>query len=407
MTASIPFEILLLGTMRIQQRHWLMPWGRRGRFAAALLAGALLLCGALVSGSPAAGPAAGHWSRQRIAGQPAQLFGVSCSSPTACTAVGDRSRAGSGHLTPLAERWDGRRWRIQRTSPRVRDYLYSVSCPTAAACLAVGSSNLAERWDGRRWSVHRVPHANGYLWGVSCSSATACMAVGTQINPATHRSVPLAARWNGRQWSVQRMPNPSYSKESWLQAVSCPSRVACTAVGFAGFGDGNAKLPLVERWDGHRWSLQQAPSPTGTNESELQGVSCRSAGACTAVGDYVHKRTEMTLAERWDGQTWSVQRTRNPDSGGGPLSGDYLYRVSCSSSSSCTAVGGAGGPAGTITLAEHWNGQRWSVQHTPHPPSQQGSDLSGVACSSPTDCIAVGSYDNWHGPGIPLAERYA
>ncbi len=203
------------------------------------------------------------------------------------------------------------------------------------------------------------------------------------------------------------MPNPSYSNESWLQGVSCPSPRACIAVGFAGFGNGNAKKPLVERWDGRSWALQRAPSPSGANEPDLQSISCSSPNACTAVGDDVRDRAGVTLAERWDGHTWSIQNTANPITQGTPAgSGDWFYRVSCPAASACTAVGGAGGFQSSITLAERWDGRRWTVQHTQHPKPNHASNLSGVSCPAPAACTAVGSYDNWHGPGVPLAERY-
>ena len=367
---------------------------------------ALVLAGWAIARAPVSASPHGRWSRQSVPGHQMQLFGVSCPSATVCTAVGDMSAGPhDGHLAPAAERWRRGRWSPQKTAAGAYGYLYGVSCPSTRACMAVGASNLAERWDGRRWSVHWIPDANEHLWGVSCSSPTACTAVGTYSKPTSDRSLPLAARWNGHHWRVQAVPNPSYSKESWLQAVSCPSPTSCTAVGFAGYGEGNAQRPLVERWDGHHWTLQKAPSPAGTYETEFQGISCQSASACTAVGDYVKDRVDLTLAEGWNGQSWSVQTTRNPTvRGSRPGSGDWFYRVSCSSETTCTAVGGAGGFESTITLAERWNGHTWSVQRTSHPKPDHASALSGVSCPTATTC--TGSYDNWQGPGVPLAERH-
>jgi hypothetical protein len=225
--------------------------------------------------------------------------------------------------------------------------------------------------------------------------------------PGSHLSLPLAARWDGRRWSVQSIPYPPQSRETWLQGVSCPSANVCTAVGFAGVGGGNAKLPLAERWNGHSWSLQKVAGPSSAREPDLLSVSCPSANVCIAVGVYVKNRTGLTLAEHWDGRRWSVEPTRNPSGQSGPLTGSGFYRVSCASALTCTAVGAYGGFQSTVTLAERWNGSNWTIQKTPHPTPNHASFLSAVSCPTTKLCTAVGSYDNWHGPGIPLAEGYS
>src|SRR5579859_2817394 len=52
-----------------------------------------------------------------------------------------------------------------------------------------------------------------------------------------------------------------------------------------------------------------------------------------------------------------------------------------------------------LSLAERWNGRKWSIQPTPHP---QSASLAAVSCPSPTTCIAVGSNDG----GDPLVEQW-
>ncbi len=45
-----------------------------------------------------------------------------------------------------------------------------------------------------------------------------------------------------------------------------------------------------------------------------------------------------------------------------------------------------------MTLAEAWNGSKWSVQKLPKTPGDQGSEFLGVSCTSATACTAVGAY---------------
>jgi hypothetical protein len=69
----------------------------------------------------------------------------------------------------------------------------------------------------------------------------------------------------------------------------------------------------------------------------LLGVSCSSSTACTAVGYYktVDSMTvAMTLAERWDGAKWSVQTTPNAAS----YDRSYLNTVACAAGG-CIALG--------------------------------------------------------------------
>src|SRR5205807_796312 len=74
-----------------------------------------------------------------------------------------------------------------------------------------------------------------------------------------------------------------------------------------------------------------------------------------------------------------------------------LTGVSCTSPSACTAVGSYGNSMGGLsTLAESWNGSSWSIQPTPDQPGTAESILSRVSCTSPSACTAVGYF---HLPG--------
>jgi hypothetical protein len=328
--------------------------------------------------------------------------GVSCVSITACTAVGaapDGLRvSGTG-----AAGWVGMRWSIQPTpdhpgSSDTENELAAVSCTARGACTAVGdystydrtgqlnTTPLVERWDGAHWSIQptpRPPHAGVYkqLFGVSCASSTACTAVGYYITKSGSLSLGLAERWNGRTWSAESVP-----KAAELFGVSCTSSRACTAVGLGQPYNARDSFGLVERWDGRRWSPQTTPNPPGTTGSVLSGVSCPSRTACTAVGNYGSDSSQQTLAERWDGRSWSIQPTPNP------LPNSALAGVSCPSDRACTAVGTrAEGPGSySATLAERWDGRSWSIYPTPNPPSDVGDNLSGVSCASARFCTAVG-----------------
>jgi hypothetical protein len=86
--------------------------------------------------------------------------------------------------------------------------------------------------------------------------------------------------------------------------------------------------------------------------------------------------------------TWRIVPSVNPVGGGGGFN-----TVSCASASACTAVGLAVSNSGAQTsLAERWNGTRWSIQGTPNPAVAFQISLDGVACPAPSWCTAVGDY---------------
>jgi hypothetical protein len=153
---------------------------------------------------------------------------------------------------------------------------------------------LIESWNGTRWSKVFSPRRGfrDLLGSVSCASATACIAVGTYTGGSDHTSIES---WNGTSWSV--VPSPSRPGPE-LTRVSCGSAAACTAVGTYHPGGGANTNTLIMSLDGTSWSVVPSPSP-GPEFNRLDGVSCVSAAACTAVGthDINHLAQVNTLIE--------------------------------------------------------------------------------------------------------------
>jgi hypothetical protein len=129
-------------------------------------------------------------------------------------------------------------------------------------------------------------------------------------------------------------------------------------------------------------------------------VSCASAAACTATGYYTTggpDGPEKTLAESWNGVRWSVVPSPSPHRG----SDSDLASVSCISAAWCTATGSSVGDQ-ALTLIESWNGTRWSV--VPSPNRGNASYLNGVSCTSASACTATGYTNNSHQGGRTLVE---
>jgi hypothetical protein len=234
------------------------------------------------------------------------------------------------------------------------------------------------------WSVVPSPNpGSGYniLNAVSCASSAACTAVGYDRAGTPFHNV--IESWNGAKWSVVPSPTPP-GPAGGLDGVSCVSAAACVAVGSYGTSTGASKA-LVESWNGTSWSVVPSPHPASSS-TILYGVSCVSAADCTGVGSIYHlgSGTIETLVESWNGTSWSAVPSPSPASSGNVLAG-----VSCVSAVACTAVGDDyETPTAERTLVESWNGTSWSV--VPSPNRLSSNTLYGVSCASATACTAVG-----------------
>ena len=318
------------------------------------------------------------------------------------------------------ERWDGRRWRASRVANAHSVQIDALSCTSVSSCFAVGaldtevlcssscepytvSTLQAEHWDGMRWSRQRTPNPNPNpdagvtLTSVSCPSDTACVAVGPYAN-TDGIPVGLAERWDGANWAEQSVPNPNGetdNEQATFNAVSCVPRQACIAVGSSEAAV-DVGFALAEDFDGAGWTVQATvpsldPFPGDARHylsSALDGVSCSSVKSCMAVGTTDSNGQGTTLAERWNGVTWTLEKTPIPPRAAAD-SGAQLYGISCSSATACTAVGYYyDRNADDFLLAERWDGRQWSYQRTPR---ARGADASsgGVSCPLTTFCMLV------------------
>jgi hypothetical protein len=308
-------------------------------------------------------------------------------------------------------------WSIQPTPNPVGamdSVLSGVSCTSPVACTAVGYFTdavgagvpLAEGWNGTSWTVQRTPRRAGatssLLFDVSCASPRSCTAVGSFVT-RSGSALPLVERWNGTRWSIQRTTNPSQAngdRVSYLGGVSCASTTTCTAVGHSGNSAGTSGAALTERWNGAGWTIQRTPHPADATASFLSAVSCVSPSSCTAVG-FTNRPSGVTLAERWNGVDWAIQRTPTPAA----AAAVQLVGVSCASAMTCTAVGYFTIITGIdVMLAERWNGTGWTIQRTLYPPGARYVQLAGVSCATPMSCTAVGLFNNTPGIDVTLAE---
>jgi hypothetical protein len=278
------------------------------------------------------------------------LSAVSCPTRTFCVAVGAYVTAPgpneeeAGPLGTLAEVWDGHAWTVSPTiTPGTYDLLYGVSCTSPRSCVAVGSTlgpiqseALIERWDGRTWTVDPSPNVGdvNHLLAVSCATRSSCMAVGQSGNG---HGPAFVEHWDGHTWTAlpsADLPEP-HRGGPLFDGVSCPTANSCIAVGTY-FAENNFHT-VSERWDGNTWTILPSPSPNTSRRStnEFAAVSCVSATSCVAVGDTIPGAgpgQDFGFVGSWNGGAWTLVPV--------PSVVEYAQGISCATRRSCFAVGG-------------------------------------------------------------------
>lgn len=168
--------------------------------------------------------------------------------------------------------------------------------------------------------------------------------------------------------------------------VWCASRTSCIAVGGRLVGDDTEAAAAT--WNGISWSVQSVPVVASATQTWLSAVSCTSISSCIAVGT----GGQRALVERWNGTRWSLQRTPVTPFGGNT---PQLEGVSCPRRNMCMAVG-TYVANGQVFLAERWNGRRWFIQFKL---AAMAGGISAVSCPNPSFCVAAVGSDimRWNG----------
>jgi hypothetical protein len=248
------------------------------------------------------------------------LFSVDCASPTSCVAVGSYRNTSSQYF-PFIDTLSGTTWSTL-TSPlpsnaapgsiSFESTLSGISCPTPTSCTASGvyqdtssgnpANALLVTLANGAWTAQRAPEPSdagndgdgsqvAFLVQVSCPTPSACTAVGVYFDN-THVEQGLIDTFNGSAWVPTRAPLPSDAGPGFTQlsSVSCPTPAFCTAVGL--YSDTSHKdWGVIDTLSGGTWSTLKAPQPSNaadeTNQNAvLYDVSCPTPSFCIAPGSY-------------------------------------------------------------------------------------------------------------------------
>jgi hypothetical protein len=267
--------------------------------------------------------------------------------------------------------------------------------PAAAAAPAASSPG---------WTATPLPQPTGAMQNtfqplaISCSSATSCYGGGS-YRASRFDLRPALLTWTGTNWTAAQAPLPadaaSQTQLATVASVSCPSAASCFAGGHYRQNPPGGNAGLLLTLSGGTWSAAAAPLPANADpgiDASVNGMSCRSANWCTAVGQYDVGNVQYGLLLRWSDQEWTA--TAAPVAAGSEVI--TLSGVSCPSVARCFAVGSqldALDNQQPIMLT--WWKNQWSVVNIAlpaDPATNPEAVLGGVSCPAVRRCIAAGSY---------------
>lgn len=248
----------------------------------------------------------------------------------------------------------------------------------------------ADRWHNGRWTrislaVSPAPRDLTLLiTEIATISATDAWAFGVNYLQGQFGSLgPLMEHWDGTRWSIVANP-ASETPHTRVDKVSVTSPTDIWAVGETVVGDGPVQ-PFTEHWDGVEWSI--VPTAPAAEPAVFTAVSASGPNDVWAVGKQTQAGTQNTavpLVEHWDGTAWRVM-TDLPDVGNAEL--DTVF---ASGPNDVWAPVLEAWPSSSDLL--HWDGKAWTVVPGPAP-AAYGMVYAyvGMGGTGPSDSWAIGT----------------
>ena len=232
----------------------------------------------------------------------------------------------------------------------------------------------------------------GYRTKIGLLGAIILAAAASVPSTVPAMAMPLANCTSS--WNVVASPSPG-AGDHYANRIVASSHSDAWVVGDFYPVIGGVLQTLAEHWNGTSWSVVPAVN-VGGGDNHLLGAADIAANDVWAVGRSRNSNAGdppfQTLVEHWNGTSWVAIASPN----NGALTSEF-WDVAGTSSNDVWAVGDyqLAVTGGSIwqTLIEHWNGANWSIIPSPNVPSSTGNNiLEAVTALSATNAWAAGEY---------------
>jgi hypothetical protein len=360
------------------------------------------------------------------------LFATACTGAGNCVAGGDY-QVGSKPVEPVVATQSHGRWSRGiklLLPPDAAQQPYSqvngIACVSAGNCVAVGDyeSGRSDRLQAfiaaeshGRWARAYAPRlpanssapASAQLGAVACTRSGFCEAVGSYQDSSGNEQTMALAKPAGGGWrqatEVAAPASAAANPDAFMTAIACTGPGSCVAVGsYSVSATRYAAMGAMEsRGTWRRATGIAAPhNAISSTFTAISSISCLATGVCLGVGEYAVSATQsraMSVTESKGRFSAATAITAVP-SGASLHPSTYLLGVSCTSTSTCLAVGGGRNAAGhSVAMYMTRSRGHWRATFLP-PPARAGtgtralSALYSVSCTGRDECTAVGYFSD-------------
>jgi uncharacterized protein CbrC (UPF0167 family) len=271
----------------------------------------------------------------------------------------------------------------------------------ARASASGGTWGTAEEVPG---SAQLNEGGSAIINSVSCGSVGNCSAGGSYADASDNAQALVVNETNGTWRNAKEVPGTAALNEggdSQVNSVSCASAGNCSAAGSYRNGSSQYQAFVVNETHGTWRNAKEVPGTAALNSggnAQADRVSCGSPGNCSAGGFYTDAsgHEQVFLVTETNG-TWhtakKVRRLGALNQGGQ----GQLYSVSCKSAGNCTAGGfytAASGDSQPFVVSEV-NGTWGTAEELPGITAlDRGGfgDIEVLSCGSAGNCSAGGGY---------------
>jgi hypothetical protein len=297
------------------------------------------------------------------------LSGIACPTAKACVSVGSDDNFNGKSAVISAATGAVKVW----SGDLANDSMNAVACPGTKSCVAVSDdavASVAVSSGAMKVTATPKPPATGIvaLGAIACAGTKACYAVGFEGTETASTATVVHLSPAGKLLATKQ------NNGKGIAAIACPSATLCL------MGENYSSGLTIQLLNNGKFGKTQ-PLPANTY---IASISCYKASACYALGGNSTSSPELT----------DELFPLNPATGavgtmatiGGKFDGAQL---SCLSATTCLAVGFTESGTGSTIK----NAAVAIVSGKPGTPKNYPGNfgLRSVACASASSCYAVGA----------------
>jgi hypothetical protein len=233
----------------------------------------------------------------------------------------------------------------------------------------------------------------------ACVASVGLIAACTTSRTAAPAAPPTTTAWSaGPGWHTRVVLSQPGREALTLHGLACPSPDQCAVAGLYAPDASIVPFVMTGLTSGRPPVIVTLHMPADKTVTDTIDLACSSPGNCAAVGTYTSPAGRslsngFTAAE--SGGHWAAAQPVAPPAGSEGISS--VRGVACTSPGNCVAVGSAyNGAFEQVPIVVTESGGTWGRAAYIGTPQDYngnlGADLFSVACASAGSCVAVGSY---------------